>query len=980
MKKSTPFSPKKTVVSNASKLKSKNVSLVQYNSSSDEEVVERPPRRVTTPSKNGGTPTTAKPTQIIPSGDKTLSKSFLMWENNANVCWLDASMALLVHNKTLTESLDEGSPTQIVGITRCYYEAVSILNDCSDERHIDVRVQAAKDLLKSVQESTLKYLQPILKYKEGEPDSAFCSLFNLITEDKSVKDFFDLEFTWVQVCKKCNNHRVKKHKKPIVTLPRVAIFQACSPIAIYQCPVCKEPDQNMMLNFKTLPQCLLFHFESGAGKGELQCKDFEVDGRTYRMTGVMTLEKGKESNVNHFITFIRDPSSDTWLECNDLNDEIMFFCMIPPFIELEDVYIIMYEAADRLGTVENRSIALDKCGLGEESVSGGADIPLIDLADDTENSSNEKGTRACNQPREGSRRCKNVGLDETCEDGSTNQNSAETLNVDPTSVTESGVSNGGIGLKDLTDTANRISEISEEDVKQTDESEIFMRNLDLCQKTKLEKSLQNKNISPLDQIKNLPSVPKINKFEIINLPKINSSPTLIEASSKLNDISNTTSPGSPKSEGQMLAKTYQKLMNTLDKAVLTKKIPLAMCTDSDKSKVPETELSNELAAKELKSEFNKTKPVMVKVCKDLSFQVPNTNKPRVKKAAKKLHSDPTAEVPAKVPRRYVRKTQPKQRKQEHDVPNSLNVHASFEKDSKQGLASIRKKVLSKLTVTTSEIKLLSNRYSKSSAEVAVNGIMGKMNKTQTELESNKSNSESKKESDKGKVDAGTKALASLADSNNERQLSKSGKIYPRKKKEKKPSEQAVQAKRRRQSVCDSIAVDIGRPVLLVDTKKDISVEEENPIPERVNLKRDKGNSTSPQMVSDMMEQTAFTNTPKKTYSKRNLEAASPKSPLQRKKQTHFEIMTHNNLQGDPIRHSHSSNDCRHAAIDELSPSNSNNSSQINSKMMEYSQIDSKMMDCKEGCDCDTLDMEETLDVIADGVLNSIFGFFDIRKH
>lgn len=971
MKKSTAFSPKKTVVSNVAKLK-KNVSLVQYNSSSDEEVVERSPRRVTAASKNGGTPTTAKSTQIIPSGDKSLTKSFLMWENNANVCWLDASMALLVHNKTLTDSLDEGSATQIVGITRCYYEAVGILNDYADERHIDVRVQAAKDLLKTVQESTLKYLQPILKYKEGEPDSAFCSLYNLITEDKSVKDFFDLEFTWVQVCKKCNNHRVKKHKKPIVTLPRVAIFQAGSPIAIYQCPVCKEPDQNMMLNFKTLPQCLLFHFESGAGKGELQCKDFEVDGRTYRMTGVMTLEKGKESNVNHFITFIRDPSSDTWLECNDLNDEIMCFCMIPPFIELEDVYIIMYEAADRLGTVENRSIALDKCGLGEESVSGGADIPLIDLADDTENSSNEKGNRACNQPKEGSRRCKNVGLLETCEDGSTNPSCSETLNVGPTTDTGSCVSNGGTRMKELTDTTNRIAEISEDDAKVADESEIFMRNLDLCQKTKLEKSLQNKNISPLEQIKNLHSVSKINKFEIINLLKINSSPTLIGASNKLNDISNTTAPGSPQSQGQMLAQTYQKLMNTLDKAVLKKEIPLATCTESDKNEVPNTELSNELVAKELKSEFNKTKPVMVKLCKDLNFQVPNTNKPTVEKAAKKLHSEPATEIPAKAPQRYVWKTQPKQRKQEP------NVDVTFEKDSKQGRIYIRNKILSQLTVTTTEIKLLSNRDTKSSSKVAVNGVMGKMNKTQTNLEPNKSHSDID-EYNKGKVDAETKASTTLAGPNKKRELCKSDKIYPHKKKGKKSSEQAVQPKKqcRRQSVCDSISVDIERPIL-VDTKKDISVEEENPVPERIKHKRVEGNSTSPQMVCDMMEQTAFTNTPIKTYSKRNLVAASPKSPLQRKNQTNFKVMT-DNLQGDPIRHSRSSNDCRHTTIDELLPSNSYNSSQIDSKRMKYSQIDSQM-ECKEGCDCNTLDMDETFDVIADGVLNTIFSFFDIRKH
>ncbi|KAG8180068.1 hypothetical protein JTE90_016193 [Oedothorax gibbosus] len=407
--------------------KTKVNTLVPYKSSSDEDTTEqeRPAAM-----KNGVQ-------KVVSNEERTSSKSFLMWENNANVCWLDASMALVVHNQTLINSLAEDSTSQIARIVKFYYEAVSILNNCSDERQIEVRVQLAKDLLKNVQESVLKYLQPILKYKEGEPDSAFCALNNLITEDKSMKAYFEVEFTWFQSCKECSSHRLSRvHKKPIVTLSKVIHFQAHCPVAIYQCPnpKCKEPNQKMTLNFRTLPQCLLFHFESGAGVGELKFNDFEIDGRIYRLTGVMTLEKAKESLVNHFITFVRDADSDTWLECNDLNDEIMCFCMVPPILELEDIYILMYEANDNRGTVTNRSLSADKRGLGEESVGGSADIPLIDLADDTENETSDNGRR-CNQPREVAKKYRNAAGLEVSEDDLNNEPS----NLEPLLQSDRGV-------------------------------------------------------------------------------------------------------------------------------------------------------------------------------------------------------------------------------------------------------------------------------------------------------------------------------------------------------------------------------------------------------------------------------------------------------------------------------------------------------------------------------------------------------------
>ncbi|GFY79621.1 hypothetical protein TNIN_314771 [Trichonephila inaurata madagascariensis] len=318
--------------------------------------------------------------------DKYLNKNYITWENNSNLCWLDASMSLLVHNKTLCHSIPKDSSTQTAKILKAYEEAISIFNDHSNDKSIEERLQNAKDILKSIQESVLEYLKPFLKCDEGKPDSAFCSLLNLISKDKEIKKQFNVHYAWHLICKKCSFSTIRSCEKPIITFNEVKHFIPYSPVSLWKCPKCEAPKQEICLEYKTLPRCLIFHFENGAGKGEFDAEklDFEVNGRKYKLSGLLILQKGVISFLNHFVTWIRDVITGYWLECDDLNSDISSFTISQPTIRLEDIFIVAYEAIDNDGTV------LLKEDLGDVTVENNEDYLLIDLADESKDDANNQ--------------------------------------------------------------------------------------------------------------------------------------------------------------------------------------------------------------------------------------------------------------------------------------------------------------------------------------------------------------------------------------------------------------------------------------------------------------------------------------------------------------------------------------------------------------------------------------------------------------
>ncbi|GIX94860.1 SUMO-specific isopeptidase USPL1 [Caerostris darwini] len=299
-----------------------------------------------------------------------------MWNNISNLCWLNSSMILLAHSKILRRLAEDISPSQIYNILLCYKVAIAVMNgDASDQ---DSSTHEAGIILTDVRKSVFEYLRPIIKCVKGKPDSAFCALLNLISENKEIQNLFKVEFTKVGKCANCCATRVINSEKTIITLSKIQPFNPIHIISLSKCPVCEVPDQELRYVYKTLPQCLMFHFEKGAGRGIFKSLDFKINDREYKLTGFIKLVQLNDPPVGHFIASVRKVFHDNWMDCDDLIHEPLQFYEGHPYLNLRQIHILMFEAMDNKGTIPNASYKDDSSLIGDCNSSN---IPIIDLSD-----------------------------------------------------------------------------------------------------------------------------------------------------------------------------------------------------------------------------------------------------------------------------------------------------------------------------------------------------------------------------------------------------------------------------------------------------------------------------------------------------------------------------------------------------------------------------------------------------------------------
>lgn len=325
-------------------------------------------------------------------------RNFLMWSNESNLCWLNASMAIIAHNPTVYRLVKQYPDSQVSRIVRTYFEAMLVLNDSQCAMSTQERVEFTRAKLLYIQENTLKVLQPKMKYRIGEPDSAFCSLLNLLKINKSIENYFDITYNIVRECKNCGTTLISEHlTKPILTLTKVHSFDPENPVSLCHCPDCKCSGQKLKVVYTSLPSCVIFHFENGAGNGYILPLRFFVKSREYQLAGIMTLEVGEESSLNHFVSWIRYPGcteeragssvesdseteKDQWLECNDLNPGLVTFSTVMPLIPCKTVYMYIYQACDKnIGAITiEKTVAIKDTSLQTSK----KNIECIDISDD----------------------------------------------------------------------------------------------------------------------------------------------------------------------------------------------------------------------------------------------------------------------------------------------------------------------------------------------------------------------------------------------------------------------------------------------------------------------------------------------------------------------------------------------------------------------------------------------------------------------
>lgn len=276
---------------------------------------------------------------------------FVNWLNSNNLCWLNSTLAIISHNKILYNLVKLFPNCHIKDIIEKYKDAMTFLNNNQSGVEFQERIKKVRKIMSVVQRNTLRMLQPQLKFKIGEPESAFCALFNLLKEEKNIKHYLSITYDLMRKCKNCNTNSVQRNvNKIIVTLPNVTSsgFDPAKPVYTCLCCECKS-DIELTINYNSLPACIIFHFEKGAGIGDLHPLSFVIDDREYVLVAIMTLKQLKGNAGNHFASWIRYPSKtydDKWLNCNDLIVEPTRFGIDMPRIDMKNVFIYVYKTND----------------------------------------------------------------------------------------------------------------------------------------------------------------------------------------------------------------------------------------------------------------------------------------------------------------------------------------------------------------------------------------------------------------------------------------------------------------------------------------------------------------------------------------------------------------------------------------------------------------------------------------------------------
>ncbi|GIY20491.1 SUMO-specific isopeptidase USPL1 [Caerostris darwini] len=278
-----------------------------------------------------------------------MEKWFPMWKNEFNSCWLDSTMVLLSHNRTLWYRIRKDPDSSLMANIICKYKiAIRFLNSSSSS-HQDAKMIKIQHLLVSVRKKVSDYLKTKLSCIEDKPSSPFCALLNIISKDKEFEDIINVKFDKVLRCAKCHFTKIEEMEETILTFPKITYFNPCGSVTLIECPACKNPYLELRFLYKTLPRVLIYHFEQGAGGGLLRCTDMKMSTRAYILTGI--IECVKDGNSVHYTTTVRFIDTDLWLNFDGLRTKPETFHEGVPHLNVEHAHILVYEAVDPSYTV-----------------------------------------------------------------------------------------------------------------------------------------------------------------------------------------------------------------------------------------------------------------------------------------------------------------------------------------------------------------------------------------------------------------------------------------------------------------------------------------------------------------------------------------------------------------------------------------------------------------------------------------------------
>uniref|UniRef100_T1JB33 2-hydroxyacyl-CoA lyase 1 n=1 Tax=Strigamia maritima TaxID=126957 RepID=T1JB33_STRMM len=312
-------------------------------------------------------------------------KRFPQWFNKDNLCWLDVTLNLLIHNTFIKKELMSLEDSSIVKtVITAYEELVSTVNSTAykDEAALktvvgnspnkveNVFVDKISVALEQIRDKTFDYLKAKLGCLRGQEESPIFALPHLLQADvlqKNVLHHCIFEFE----CDQCKFRETRSAQKLVLTLPRVSPdFTVLNAVIMAPCSACKTQNQKRKVKFEKLPNCLIMHFVNGLPTSDILQYDFIFKSLQYKVTAVVQYKQ----NPNHFIVWIRNVTDNLWMECDDLKLGPSFFYYKAPIItDGSECHLLVWEYVPSEATPE-----LDKVEKCAESVTKKLEERLVD--------------------------------------------------------------------------------------------------------------------------------------------------------------------------------------------------------------------------------------------------------------------------------------------------------------------------------------------------------------------------------------------------------------------------------------------------------------------------------------------------------------------------------------------------------------------------------------------------------------------------
>ncbi|CAH1776105.1 unnamed protein product [Owenia fusiformis] len=237
-------------------------------------------------------------------------------------------------------------------------------------------LERACSIMENVRQDIWRRVQPSLKCKKGKHDSPVIAM-PVVLKLMSLYDPLLLHHTWTFTCPKCNCKKSESQRKVLLTFPCIPVdFSAKNPCFVRPCFSCKIPGQRMYLKANNCPPLMMFHFVEGLPSNDVSKLTFEQQQYEYRVVSLVQYKQ----NPDHFVAWVKHPSGNTWMECDDLKPPVCSFNHKTLEVPASQIHIVVWERfplppdAPQDCMDIDETVSLDSVGPG---VSGADILPKI---------------------------------------------------------------------------------------------------------------------------------------------------------------------------------------------------------------------------------------------------------------------------------------------------------------------------------------------------------------------------------------------------------------------------------------------------------------------------------------------------------------------------------------------------------------------------------------------------------------------------